>query len=243
MLKKSHSCLGNRGTFTSGAQGTALALIACAAVVSSSARAQNLSNAHRTPCGANAEITFSLGSDWEDVDSKRFGVLCAFRTKNKGFPTLTVVKTPPTPPYDRRSAESLRAFLERSYRSVGISDAKVMELDSAVIAGTEASEAVMTFTAAGAQMKALVVSIELPDRAYILTLQGSADVFDSEKNRLKSVAQSAQIAALPLEIPRQGEALGSRTKGWLRNVLTLLLSIGGVLAVTYIWRRRLKRLP
>jgi hypothetical protein len=243
--KKLHFYQGKWRTFGSAIKNAGLAFIGSVLAMTSWASAQGLGGAQRVSCGGRSELSIELASEWQEIDNKDLGVICAFRTKNSGFPTLTVVQIPPIPRYEQRSLDSLKAFFERSYSAVGIRDARIIEIRRGVVDNTEATIATIQFAVGERSMSAVILSAELPDRAYVATLQTTTALFDGQRERLLSIAQSLQLSG-PFGFGREatspraegGNEVAGQSTAWLVGIVALALAVSTLCAAAVKARRR-----
>lgn len=193
---------------------------------------------HLTTCDEQGIIRIPLAQSWERVSSNHPQALCVFRSKDVGFPTLTVVRTTPIATRDIATNAGKIEYLEKSYRAVGIPNAKANNVQSIDNGTLQGYSAVVSFTTQAGALKALVSVFELPDRSYIVTLLDRAEGFESSKGALYEVAEGVKIKDLtPRSSTRPPENKGGESTAWpLLLVATVALILG-----TAIWINRVKR--
>jgi hypothetical protein len=188
-------------------------------------------------CDKQGIVRIPLAPTWEKVTSSHPQALCVFRSKNVGFPTLTVVQATPIAAREIDSEAAKLAYLEKSYTAVGISGAKASNLRSINRAKVRGYSAEVSFTAQAGDLRALVSVFELPDRSYIVTLLDRAEAFESSKHALYTVAQGVAIEAPSTpNNPALTESSGGNSKNWV-----LLLAAVALILGTAVWINRVKR--
>lgn len=215
-------------TFLGGAQALALAL--CAVISVAVAPPDAHSEHHRTHCGAQGEVSFLLDADWEQVDVQHREVVCAFRNKNGGFPTLTVTWEGLVSGSTSASVTARAESIIQSYQRVGLTDAQVIESHTlAHQTHARAFQTLVSYTTRATPMMALIVVLDGASRTFTLTILDTADRFKSSRPRLEAVASSLRVSgeASPVQVTLQ-EPLS--VWGWgglvLAGVVVILLGSG-----------------
>jgi hypothetical protein len=135
---------------------------------------------------------------------------------------------------------------------VGVKSARVLEVESSVAGDQPATVATIQFEVGERLMKALILAIEIPDRAYIATLQTAAAAFEGEKQRLFGVASSVVLEATLTDTakhpvnPSGDSAAASEGSDQIssqsllgRLLVVALISIGVVCVI--VQKRRVRR--
>lgn len=144
-------------------------------------------------CGRSAEIKIYLPSSFEQLALNYPSVICAFRNKGTGFPTLNVVLNPPQPGSLRPSVGALQALVRNEYEKVGLTDADVSEAHMEPLGTLETFHATVRYMNQGMPVEALVMIAILPDRTYTITLLDRADHPLFAKSELEEVLRGISI--------------------------------------------------
>lgn len=140
------------------------------------------------PCGAQLGLTIVLSSSWEQVSVNHPDVVCAFRSKGGGFPTLTVTREAPSSAASRRSVERRLATVTESYRAIGLSDARVKRVYQGY-APEEPLQLLLEYTTNSTPMSALIKVVDAQSGTFVLT------ALDRTNDIAASLPESETIAA------------------------------------------------
>jgi hypothetical protein len=197
-----------------------------------------------TACDKERRVLLPLPLTFDRAAIESAHVLCAFRSKITGFPTLTVVQTTPPPAAEMRSNASKMASLEESYRSVGLSNVRASLVEEQYSGGTPGYLAAVSFESETGSMEALVAIFELPDRSYIVTLQDHAESLRESKDSLLAILRGIALAEANHE---RGDEQTRKTWPWDYRNTTILGTIGAtaiallaILLARIVRRRRLR---
>lgn len=191
-----------------------------------------------TTCDEQETIRIPLAQSWERVSHNHPQALCVFRSKNVGFPSLTVVQTTPIDARQIATNAGKLEYLEKSYLAVGIANAKASNLRKIENGGLQGYSALVSFTTQAGALKALVSVFELPDRSYIVTLLDRAEGFEGSKEALYTIAEGVRIKELATtKATDSAKETHGKTTSWTLLLLTTVALILG----TAIWINRVKR--
>ena len=125
-------------------------------------------------CSAGHPLQITLPQSFERISSDNPAVLCIFRNKIDGFPTLNIVIEPriegSTPPTLTEYEEGIR----RGYQSVGLTDARLSGASVGESDGVPFFTSEVFFTNNSRAMNAHILVIQLHDRTYTASAVGYA---------------------------------------------------------------------
>ena len=173
-------------------------------------------------CGTPARLLVTLPDQYESVVSQQAGVVCGFRHKTAGFPTLTVVMEPAL---SAQRALEIARYVTESYRAVGLLDAQVKSASVSKGSDSATGRLVVGYTAEHTAMEAQLLIILLHDRTYTATLQYRADVPVEEKKELQRVLDSVRLVGEPPVATQPDQD---------RHSLTLVLALAGLCLVALV---------
>jgi hypothetical protein len=135
-------------------------------------------------CAAGHPLRIALPQTFERIPSENPAVLCIFRNKTDGFPTLNVVVEPRlegvTPPSLAEYEEGIR----RGYEGVGLTDARLSGAAIGESNGLPFFTTEVFFTNNARAMAAQILVVQLHDRTYTASAVGYAKPGDSELRNL-----------------------------------------------------------
>lgn len=171
----------------------------------------------RTQCHPGDPIWLSVPEDLVSISPLAPGILCAFRSKNGGFPTLNVLVHPrqhaPANEGQRERAEDLR----ESYNRVGLTDAVIINPHLQLVGGIPTFRATVRYSNRGAPMTSEVVTLDLPDRTYIATTTHTGETMPEALRSLLDSLSLDLVPSPPTEATGHGGASPS-----LRGTITVL---------------------
>lgn len=187
---------------------------------------------HRISCASTEEVRLVVPETMVRADVQLEGVLCAFRNKIGGFPTINVIREPRQTSSRSLSLAERSTELIRSYGLVGLTDATVEEAHETTIHGTPAYWATVRYSNKNTPMTTLVLIIELPDRSYTVSALDTTEGFKTTENSLREALKTVTV---------EGATVVSDTKSTKTSGLgTVLAGIALALALLAL-RRYLKR--
>jgi|694.fasta_scaffold23146_8 hypothetical protein len=173
------------------------------------------------PCGSGTGIVLGLSDDWQPVALQHQGVLCAFRNKNGGFPTLNIILEANPQPSITPGVMAREAAVRNAYHLVGLTDATFSESRLEPLGEQESFHTTVRYMNQNMPMEGLILQVQLPDRLY------TASIVDREGHPILS--KEALLATLrSIRIPGEnglGRSLSPRLPG-----LTALVVIGIIAA-------------
>ncbi len=180
-----------------------------------------------TECAPGTPLRVSITSEFQRVKGELPTVLCVFRHKQNGFPTLNIVEEPRVEGSKPPTLEEYREGIARGYQTVGLSDAT---LSSSIIGESKGGpffSSEITFTNQGTPMIAKILVIHHHDRTY--TASAIAEATPPEAGR-------ALIAPLIDGIEVDGDLVQDT-----KSQMTVWATIGAICAclpLAYIGFRR-----
>lgn len=196
------------------------------AQISAAQQGSGSSPAQSLECAPGHSVSINLPGTFERVANDNPAVLCVFRNKFDGFPTLNVVTEPrhesSTPP----SLAEYREGISRGYQSVGLTDARLSGETVGEAHGMPFFTSDVFFTNNGQAMAARILVVQLHDRTYTMSAVGLAK---PEGDELKKLIQAIAIEGHTL--PLNGQP--SRTLYLIGGAVIVLAALW----FTYWWRR------
>ena len=189
---------------------------------------------HEQPirCASDDSLRFLLPDNMVRIDIPLDGVLCAFRNKTGGFPTINVIRQPQGTAPRAPSLAERTTELVRSYGLVGLTDATVSDAQEMILHGFPAYSARVHYTNQNIPMATLVLILELPDRSYTVSALDTAEGLKTSENALREVLTTVTV---------EGEGVVADTKSTrTTGIGTLLLAIALAVGAVYL-RRYLRR--
>jgi hypothetical protein len=187
---------------------------------------QNPAAPWTTECAPGVPLRVPITPEFQRVKSDTPSVLCVFRHKKDGFPTLNIVEEPRVDGSKPPTLEEYQAGVTQGYRAVGLTDAT---LSSSIVGesnGLPFFTSEITFTNKGTSMVARILVVQHHDRTY--TASAIAEATPLEEGR-------ALISPLIGGIEVDGQLV--RDTRPTTNVWSL---IGGGIAVLFLayvgWR-------
>jgi hypothetical protein len=161
-----------------------------------------MSSGSLTECAFGHPLRARLPQNFEKIPSENPAVLCVFRNKIDGFPTLNIVVEPrlegATPP----SLVEYEEGIKRGYQSVGLSDATLSESGTGESQGVPYFTSEVSFTNAGIAMKARILVLQLHDRTYTVSAVGRAAL---DLPVLKEFIEGIEVEGRPLNLHRKSD--------------------------------------
>ena len=178
-------------------------------------------------CALGHPIWVRLPQSFENLTSENPSVLCIFRNKFEGFPTLNIVVEPRhdgTPP---PSLGEYQEGIKRGYQSVGLSDATLSESIIGDSQGIPFFTSEVSFSNAGVAMKARILVLQLHDRTYTASAVGRAQ---ADLPVLQELIRGIEVEGHPLDLQREKDAFLS--------TLATVIGVTFALLVAAIVRKR-----
>lgn len=169
-------------------------------------RADTASSMRSFTCGQPARLSLILGQHYEQVAIQQSGVVCVFRNKIEGFPTITITEVPR---FGARTAAQRVDDVAASYRSVGLTDAVASNPRNRRISGLEALELDVRYTSKGEAIEALVALIEAPDRTYTATALFRVSGQIEEKKSVVAAVEGLEILGIQSPEPKPSSHLSA----------------------------------
>ena len=145
-------------------------------------------------CGASTGITLPLSDSWQQVPMQQPDILCAFRSKIGGFPTINVVQEPAYGATFRPGIPARERRIQNSYHLVGLTDATLNDSHLEPLGTLETFRTKITYNNQGQLMEALILEAELPDRTYTVTILDLAGSPNTSKARMEAILRGITIA-------------------------------------------------
>lgn len=145
-------------------------------------------------CGASTGITLPLSDSWQQVPMQQPDILCAFRSKIGGFPTINVVQEPAYGATFRPGIPARERRIQNSYHLVGLTDATLNDSHLEPLGTLETFRTKITYKNQGQLMEALLLEAELPDRTYTVTILDLAGSPPTSKARMEALLRGITIA-------------------------------------------------
>lgn len=123
-----------------------------------------------TLCSSASGITIPLPDSWESVPVSQPGLLCAFRSKNGGFPTLNVVEEPNKQPEIRPGVMARESSIRNAYHLVGLTDAQFQDSHIEPLGNQESFQTTVRYMNQGMSVEGFTMQVQLPDRVYTVTI-------------------------------------------------------------------------
>lgn len=174
-------------------------------------------------CADGHPISLTLPDTFERVPSNNPAVLCIFRNKNGGFPTLNIVVEPR---HEGTKPPTLEQYVEgvtRGYTTVGLTDAKLSNSEVGEIQGVPFFSSDVRFTNDGASMAARILVLQVHDRTYTASAIGRADAPNFTPTSLADLTESLTVEGASPSSSQAGE----------RSYTALLLGFLLVIIVAY----------
>ncbi len=132
-----------------------------------------------TECAPGAPLRLPITSDFQRVKSETPSVLCVFRHKTNGFPTLNVVVEPRLDGSKPPSLEEYREGVAKGYQAVGLTDATLQNSVVGESNGLPFFTSEITFSTKGTPMVAKILVVQHYDRTYTASAIAEATPLDS----------------------------------------------------------------
>ena len=184
-------------------------------------------------CGASTGITLPLSDSWQQVPMQQPDILCAFRSKIGGFPTINVVQEPAYGATFRPGIPARERRIQNSYHLVGLTDATLKESHLEPLGTLETFRTKITYKNQGQLMEALLLEAELPDRTYTVTILDLAGSPTTSKASMEALLRGITIAGATDLAPDPSRATGTKhlTKIVVLTIFTtILMLVFGALA-------------
>lgn len=134
-----------------------------------------------TECAPGIPVRVPLTSEFQRVKSDTPSVLCVFRHKTNGFPTLNVVVEPRLDGSKPPTLEEYREGVTKGYQAVGLTDAKLQNSIVGESNGLPFFTSEITFSTKGTPMVAKILVVQHYDRTY--TASAIAEATPPESGR------------------------------------------------------------
>ena len=180
-------------------------------------------------CAFGHPLWVRLPLNFEKLSSENPAVLCVFRNKTEGFPTLNIVVEPRHEGSPPPSLFEYEEGIKRGYHSVGLADATLSDSVSGESHEVPYFTSTVSFTNAGAAMQARILVLQLHDRTYTVSAVGRAI---SDSPMLQELISGLEIEGRPLDL----QAETDRFVGILASALGIVIA----LLVAAVARRRLR---
>lgn len=178
-------------------------------------------------CSPGHPLQITLPQTFEKIPSDNPAVLCIFRNKIDGFPTLNIVIEPriegSTPPTLAEYEEGIR----RGYQSVGLTDAQLSGASVGESNGIPFFTSEVFFTNNGRAMAARILVIQLHDRTYTASAVGYPTPNGSE---LRALIGTIHVEGKPIDLEARPPAR------WAPVVGGVLLSL--TIGALYWWGKK-----
>lgn len=184
------------------------------------------------PCASEEPLRFFIPESMTRIDVRIDGVMCAFRNKIGGFPTINVIRAPLSTGSRALTLSERTNELIRSYGLVGLTDAAVTEAYEMTLHGLPAYSAKVSYTNKNTPMTTLVLIVELPDRSYTVSVLDTEEGFKTSEKQLREVLSTVTVEGAAAI----ADDKSTKTKG----IGTILVATGLALGILYV-RRYLKR--
>lgn len=132
-----------------------------------------------TECAPGVPVRVSLTSDFQRVQSYTPSVLCIFRHKTNGFPTVNVVVEPRLDGSKPPTLEEYREGVTKGYHAVGLTDATLQNSVVGESNGLPFFTTEITFSSKGTPMVAKILIVQHYDRTYTASAIAEANPLDS----------------------------------------------------------------
>jgi hypothetical protein len=158
------------------------------------------SHAQETPisppgvaCGVRTGITLPLSDTWQISQISYPSLLCAFRNKNGGFPTLNIVQDAAPGASPRPGVLARETLVKNEYQKVGLTDAVVSDSHTEPLGTLEAFHTTARYMNQGIPMESLIMIVDLPDRTLTVTVLDPADHPIFSKTQLQELLRGIRI--------------------------------------------------
>ena len=175
-------------------------------------------------CAEGHPISLTLPDTFERVPSNNPAVLCVFRNKTGGFPTLNIVVEPR---HEGTKPPTLEQYVEgvtRGYTTVGLTDAKLSNSEVGEIQGIPFFSSDVRFTNEGTPMAARILVLQVHDRTYTASAIDRADAPNFTPATLSNLTESLTVEGLAASSTRTGEP--SYTALLLGFLLVIIVAYG-----------------
>jgi hypothetical protein len=132
-----------------------------------------------TECAPGVPVRVPLTSDFQRVQSDTPAVLCVFRHKTRGFPTLNVVVEPRLDGSKPPTLEEYREGVTKGYQAVGLTDATLQNSIVGESNGLPFFTSEITFSTKGTPMVAKILVVQHYDRTYTASAIAEAKPLES----------------------------------------------------------------
>jgi len=125
-------------------------------------------------------FSLKIPNNFEEVQQKIPGLVCSLRSKNSGYPTITVTLQPT--PFSANYGKTFSESILESYKKVGLTDVKALSEESieSFIANSrlpkDSKVVALKYTLSGSSYNGLVLLINQPDYHIFVTFIESAHI-------------------------------------------------------------------
>lgn len=176
-------------------------------------------------CRKQLVATLTLPDTFTQVDVSQPSALCAFRPKNGGLPSFSVVFEAIPPGPENQSPEVRGSEVERSYHLVGLTDATLHSSERVTVDGRPGYGVELQYASGGTSRVAYVVQVDAQDVRYTVTATDTAEGYERSHAELHQVAES-----LTLPVARDTPPVSGAGALW-PVILVGVLGVGVVLVV------------
>ena len=182
-----------------------------------------------TVCAPGAPLSVPITAEFQRIKSETPSVLCVFRHKTNGFPTLNIVEEPRMDDTKPPTLAEYEQGVAQGYKAVGLSDTKLSDSRVGQSRGLPFFTTEIAFTNKGTPMVARILVVQYHDRTY--TASAIAEAKQLEEGR-------ALIAPLIEGIELDGELVRD-TRG-PTSVWTIIGATSALLFLVYIGVRSVR---
>lgn len=144
-------------------------------------------------CGADSGIVLTLSNEWQQVALEQPGLLCAFRNKTGGFPSLNIIQEAAHQPDITPGVMTREASLRNAYHLVGLTDAKFSDSRIEPLGQLESFHTSVRYMNLGMPMEGLIMQVQLSDRLYTVSIVDREGHAKLSKEALLGVLRSIRI--------------------------------------------------
>ncbi len=146
-----------------------------------------------TQCASGVPVGLPLTQDFQRVKSETPSVLCVFRHKTKGFPTINVVVEPHLDGSKPPTLEEYREGVAKGYRAVGLTDASLSNSVVGESNGLPFFTSEITFSNNGAPMVAKILVIRHHDRTYTTSAIAEAKPLEAGRTVVVQLIDGVEV--------------------------------------------------